>query len=69
MRLRVNPRALAAASMLMASLTWVNAQQRSGATVAIDPDDIGGVVTSSKGPEAGVRVCYRLAFPVAGRAI
>src|ERR1051326_5166188 len=30
------------------------AQQR--ATVAIDSDDIGGVVTSSKGPEAGVWV-------------
>src|SRR5881628_3040756 len=56
MKLRVNPRALAVASVLMASLTWVNAQQRSGATVAIDPDDIGGVVTSSKGPEAGVWV-------------
>ncbi|HVZ60042.1 MAG TPA: hypothetical protein VG892_04585, partial [Terriglobales bacterium] len=26
------------------------------ATVAIDSDDIGGVVTSSKGPEAGVWV-------------
>src|SRR5207237_7774816 len=39
-----------------ASLPWVNAQQRSAATVAIDPDDIGGVVTSSKGPEAGVWV-------------
>src|SRR3989454_8954689 len=56
MKLRVNPRALAVASALMASLTWVDAQQRSGATVAIDPDDIGGVVTSSKGPEAGVWV-------------
>src|ERR1043166_5993578 len=58
MKLRVNPRAgsLAAASALMASLSWVNAQPRSGATVAIDPDDIGGVVTSSKGPEAGVWV-------------
>src|SRR6476661_1335657 len=58
MKLRVNPRigSLAAASVLMASLTWVNAQQRSGTTVAIDPDDIGGVVTSSKGPEAGVWV-------------
>src|SRR6058998_1770310 len=56
MKLRVNPRALAVASVLLASLTWVNAQQRSGATVAIDPDDIGGIVTSSKGPEAGVWV-------------
>src|SRR6266576_3456428 len=58
MKLRVNPRAgwLAAASVLAVSLTWVNAQQRSGAAVAIDPDDIGGVVTSSNGPEAGVWV-------------
>src|SRR5438477_7708945 len=56
MKTRVNPRALAIASVLMASLPWVNAQQRSAATVAIEPDDIGGVVTSSKGPEAGVWV-------------
>src|SRR4030081_2809484 len=58
MKLRVNPTmgSLAVASVLMASLTWVSAQQRSGATVAIDPDSIGGVVTSSKGPEAGVWV-------------
>src|SRR6266568_740361 len=58
MKWRVNPRvgSLAMASVLVASLTWVNTQQRSGATVAIDPDDIGGVVSSSKGPEAGVWV-------------
>src|SRR5258705_8677969 len=58
MTLRVNPRtgAFAAASALMASLTWVHAQQRSAAAVAIDPDDIGGVVTSTNGPEAGVWV-------------
>src|SRR5437762_13463079 len=58
MKARVNPRvvSLAVASVLMTSLAWVNAQQRGGATVAIDPDDIGGVVTSSKGPEAGVWV-------------
>ena len=30
--------------------------QQGAATVAIDPDDIGGVVTSSNGPEAGVWV-------------
>ena len=34
----------------------VNAQQGGGAAVAIDADDIGGVVTSAKGPEAGVWV-------------
>jgi hypothetical protein len=39
---------------LLASLVWVGAQRPSG--VAIDPDDIGGVVTSAKGPEAGVWV-------------
>src|SRR6266516_7339564 len=58
MTLRVNPRAgaFAAASVLMASWTWVHAQQRSAVAVAIDPDDIGGVVTSANGPEAGVWV-------------
>src|SRR5881628_3485731 len=43
------------AALLVMSLTWVHAQQ-TGGTVAIDPDDIGGVVTSAKGPEAGVWV-------------
>ena len=42
--------------MLAASFTWVSAQQGSGATIALDSDDIGGVVTSAKGPEAGVWV-------------
>ena len=58
MSLRVNPRiaSLALAVGLVTSLTWVSAQQGGGATVAIDADDIGGVVTSSKGPEAGVWV-------------
>ena len=36
--------------------TWVKAQQRIGASVAIDADGIGGVVTGVKGPEAGVWV-------------
>src|SRR5713226_5142774 len=50
--------AVAVAAVVGGSLTWVNAQQArpATATVAIDPDDIGGVVTSSKGPEAGVWV-------------
>src|SRR5437762_2347959 len=58
MKLRVNPRLrlLAVAGALAASFTWVHAQQRGGATVAIDGDDIGGVVASAKGPEAGVWV-------------
>src|SRR5205809_5986835 len=34
----------------------LRAQQAAAQTVAIDNDDIGGVVTSSKGPEAGVWV-------------
>ena len=44
-------------------LAWVNAQQRSGAAVPIDPDDIGGVVTSSNGPEAGVWVIAETSEP------
>src|SRR5262245_3422395 len=46
--------ALAAARLLSITLWMLRAQE--GGTVAIDPDDIGGVVTSSKGPEAGVWV-------------
>src|SRR4029078_8492442 len=38
---------------LSISLTTIRAQQGGGA-VAIDPDDIGGVVTGARGPEAGV---------------
>src|SRR5204862_2911365 len=40
---------------LSISLTTIRAQQ-GGGTVAIDPDDIGGVVTGARGPEAGVWV-------------
>src|SRR6267143_6109273 len=48
---------LVVAIMGICSLTWVAAQQRgASAAVPIDPDDIGGAVTSSKGPEAGVWV-------------
>ncbi len=58
MEWRVNSRigSLAVAGVLAASFTSVKAQQRSGAGTAIVADDIGGVVTSSKGPEAGVWV-------------
>jgi hypothetical protein len=58
MKLLVNPRvgSFVVAAALVVSFTWVNAQQRPGAGVAIDSDDIGGVVTSAKGPEAGVWV-------------
>ena len=41
------------AGVLMASLVVVSAQQ---STIQIDSDDIGGVVTSAAGPEAGVWV-------------
>jgi hypothetical protein len=44
------------ASALLISFKLVAAQQGGGATVAIDADDIGGAVTSAKGPEAGVWV-------------
>src|SRR5438128_2732145 len=61
MKLRVNRRVvlLAVACALAASLAsfiGVEAQQKGGANVAIDNDDIGGVVTSAKGLEAGVWV-------------
>src|SRR4051812_23738025 len=47
------------APIVAAFLSWAavvtHGQSRSSGP-AIDPDDIGGVVTSSKGPEAGVWV-------------
>src|SRR5579872_961616 len=45
---------LAVATYLIAARTSLRAQQNANAQ--IDADDIGGVVTSSKGPEAGVWV-------------
>src|SRR5882672_107584 len=58
MKWLVNPRlaALVVACALLISFSWVHAQQGGGAALAIDADDIGGVVTSAKGPEAGVWV-------------
>ena len=44
------------AVFLAASLARMSAQQPAGGAVRIDNDDIGGVVTSAKGPEAGVWV-------------
>ncbi|MEK6600742.1 MAG: carboxypeptidase-like regulatory domain-containing protein, partial [Candidatus Binatota bacterium] len=38
------------------ALSEAEGQQKSGAAVRIDKDDIGGVVTGAKGPEAGVWV-------------
>jgi hypothetical protein len=54
----LNPRRLLSvlAVVVAASLTRVSAQQPNGGAVALDADDIGGVVTSAKGPEAGVWV-------------
>ena len=51
-----------AASMFMAALATAaipvgaNAQQRSPAAVSVGSNDLGGVVRSAKGPEAGVWV-------------
>src|SRR6266545_103104 len=58
MKRLVNPRLVLSvvAAAFLASFSWVSAQQPTAAAVAIDADDIGGVVTSAKGPEAGVWV-------------
>lgn len=48
--------ALVTACMVGASLAWPEAQQGGASAVAIDADDIGGVVTGPNGPEAGVWV-------------
>ncbi len=47
---------VALAAFLAVSLVTIKAQQPGGAAVKINDNDIGGVVTSSKGPEAGVWV-------------
>ena len=47
--------ALALVVLVSTSLLWVSAQSPAG-DVAIDPDDIGGVVRGPSGPEAGVWV-------------
>ena len=46
----------AAAMAAAVWLTTVPRAEQPGGDVAIDPDDIGGVVTGPKGPEAGVWV-------------
>ena len=48
--------AVAFAVLLLPAPVGLNAQQNTGAAVRIDNDDIGGVVTSANGPEAGVWV-------------
>ncbi len=47
---------IGATALVASSLVWVSAQQRPAPPAPIDADDIGGVVTSAKGPEAGVWV-------------
>src|SRR6266545_2343797 len=44
------------AAICAAMIGAASARQGSGAAVAVDNDDIGGVVTGPKGPEAGVWV-------------
>jgi hypothetical protein len=41
---------------LIASMVGIGAFQATGAAVQIDSDDLGGVVTGPRGPEAGVWV-------------
>src|SRR4051794_36487334 len=58
--MKVGFRSLAGVALALA-LMWIavsviSAQPQGGAAIAIDNDDIGGVVTSTKGPEAGVWV-------------
>jgi hypothetical protein len=48
--------AIGVAALLAVSLVRTNAQQPAGETVRVDNDDIGGVVSSAKGPEAGAWV-------------
>jgi len=49
--------AVSVAGIFLATLVVVSARQSTGgAPVAIDRDDIGGVVTGARGPEAGVWV-------------
>ena len=48
--------AVSIALLLTASADRLSGEQDTGAEIRIDNDDIGGVVTSAKGPEAGVWV-------------
>ena len=47
---------LAITLFLVTAAGQVGSGQQNGGTVAIDNDDIGGVVTGARGPEAGVWV-------------
>src|SRR5436309_3136168 len=55
-RLYLSVAAIAIAAVLTGSPIEVAAQQSATPAVAIDNDDIGGVVTGANGPEAGVWV-------------
>lgn len=48
--------AIAVAAVIAPALAAARAQQPAGAAIQVDADDIGGVVTGPKGPEAGVWV-------------
>jgi len=48
--------AVGIAALIVACAAQMGGEQSTGAAVRIDDDDIGGVVTSAKGPEAGVWV-------------
>ena len=50
-RLHVQIAAMAFAVTIVISLVGVQSQVTPQATVAVDPDDIGGVVTGARGPE------------------
>src|SRR5512132_1147933 len=52
--LRLGMAVIAIVSLLAISLVELGSQQN--VTLRLDPDDIGGVVTSANGPEAGVWV-------------
>ncbi len=47
---------LAVTLLIVASLVRTGSGQANGGAVSIDNDDIGGVVTGARGPEAGVWV-------------
>src|SRR5262245_1164390 len=47
---------VAVAMLLATSLVRLGASQATNGAIAIDADDVGGVVSSAKGPEAGVWV-------------
>ena len=47
---------IATGAILLASVSGLKAQQSAQEAISIGSDDIGGVVTSDKGPEAGVWV-------------